>query len=520
LKKQWAKEIKQITGLDALIVEGTPDKRLQEYDDEDYFFLIAAYETMVRDNKSIHDLSFDFLIIDEAQRIAGYATKVFAVLNAVQRKHTLVLTGIAPESDLIALYSLILLADPYLLSPLWEFSYMHCYFASETNNSITGFYGIDELRNKIENIVIRRKKQDVIRQLPNIGIIDIPVKLHPYQQNIYLKLVKEATEINRKAVLSRFDAQRLIQLFEKMRQVTASSFLIDDTTNYSPKLEELRHILLTKLDIKANNQKIVIFTGWKKMANIIARMLRINKIAFAEATDDEAEKNKEAVKKFESEKLPNILLAVNETGKFLKHEKAGFIINFDIPWLSQQRDFRIGRIDKLGTKEGNISIINLIARGTFEEILAQNSQADNDAIYQLLNPSNEEQPDKSKAALINNTIGELNSKLSELLLQTDHDDESIKNPGRQMELDFAGELPELSDHETRHEAAGNPVKFDKLPPQDDPDTMKEVMSNGMKFLSTLIKLTSGDEPKIHAENFDFDKETGEIIMKFKIPKSK
>jgi superfamily II DNA or RNA helicase len=520
MKEQWVKEIKQNTGLDALIVEGAPDKRLQKYEDEDFYFRIAGYETIVRDNKFIHELPFDFLILDEAQRIAGYTSKVFAVLNAIQRKHTLVLTGIAPENDLIALYSLVLLADPYLLSPLWEFSYMHCYFASESNNSITGFYGIDELRKQIENVVIRRKKQDVIRQLPNIGIIDIPVKLHPYQQNMYLKLVKEATEINRKAILSRFDSQRLIQLFEKMRQVTASSFLIDDSTNYSPKLEELRHILLTKLDVKETNQKIVIFTGWKKMANIIARMLRINKIAFADATADEAAKSKEAVKKFESEKLPNILLAVNETGKFLKHEKAGFIINFDIPWLSQHRDFRIGRIDKLGTKEGNISIINLIAGGTFEEILAQNSQAENDAIYQLLDPSTEEKPDKNKVDLINKTIGELSSKLSELLLQTDHDDESIKNTGRQMQLDFTGELPELTDHEAGHEETGDSIKVDKLPQQAHPATMKEVMNNGMNFLSTLIKLTTGDEPKIHAENFVFDEDSGEIIMKFKIPKSK
>ena len=76
--------------------------------------------------------------------------------------------------------------------------------------------------------------------------------------------------------------QRMQLLLANMRMVCDSTYLIDDETNESPKLEELKYILLEKLNVRHENKKIIIFSEWIKMHKLIGQMLRENNIGFTE----------------------------------------------------------------------------------------------------------------------------------------------------------------------------------------------------------------------------------------------
>ncbi len=167
LKEQWKKEIEKFSDEKALIVQGFPRERAEQYADDRHYFFIVNYEMVMRDQILINKVGFDFLILDEAQRAKNYETKTADSLKRLEVKHKLVITGTPIENRLIDIFSIIGILDPFFLGPLWEFSYQHCLFDPVKYNKINGYYNLKSLNEKLEKILIRREKRKVIDQLPN-----------------------------------------------------------------------------------------------------------------------------------------------------------------------------------------------------------------------------------------------------------------------------------------------------------------------------------------------------------------
>jgi len=143
IKHQWKNEIEKFSDETALVVQGFPDQRAEQYKDTERYFFIINYETVLRDSLAINNAGFDFIILDEAQRIKNYETKTAHSIQRLKKKHGLVLTGTPIENKLIDLYSIMLFLDKQFLTPLWEFSYQHCLFDQQSKNKITGYYNLN-----------------------------------------------------------------------------------------------------------------------------------------------------------------------------------------------------------------------------------------------------------------------------------------------------------------------------------------------------------------------------------------
>ncbi|MDZ7743487.1 MAG: DEAD/DEAH box helicase [Bacteroidota bacterium] len=282
LKEQWKKEIEKFSDEKALVVQGFPDERVEQYKDEAHYFFIVNYEMVMRDQLLINKGGFDFLILDEAQRAKNYETKTANSLKRLEVKHKLVITGTPIENRLIDIFSIMGILDPHFLGPLWEFSYQHCLFDPLRYNKINGYYNLKSLNKKLEKVLIRREKRKVIEQLPNLQQVNIPVHLSPMQADYHASYARGIAQILQKRYLTPFDMQRMQLLLANMRMVCDSTYLIDEETNESPKLEELHYVLLEKLDIKNTRRKIIIFSEWIKVHKLIGKMLRENNIGFVE----------------------------------------------------------------------------------------------------------------------------------------------------------------------------------------------------------------------------------------------
>ena len=93
LKYQWKSEIKRFTDQDAWVIEGNHLKRLEQYRN-DSFYKIISYNTVVNDIKDINTSAPDLLILDEAQRIKNYKTKISQAIKRLNSPFAFVLTGI------------------------------------------------------------------------------------------------------------------------------------------------------------------------------------------------------------------------------------------------------------------------------------------------------------------------------------------------------------------------------------------------------------------------------------------
>lgn len=504
LKSQWKNEIEKFTDEKAVVVEGTPSEREKLYEETEALFQIINYETVLRDRKVINKTDFDFIILDEAQRIKNYETITANAIKSLQKKHALVITGTPIENKLIDLFSIVDFVVPNMLAPLWEFSYQHCYFDHAHKNKITGYYNLQELKQRMQPILIRREKQDVLEQLNEVTQLDIPVEMHPVQQDYHASSASSIAKILGKKFKTPYDMQMLTKHLQSMRMACDSSYLVDKESMHSPKMVELEEILLEKLDMHNNSRKIIIFSEWKRMNHIIGKMLEKNDLGFTELNGTVPVKNrKKLIREFETNPNCRVFLSTEAGGAGLNLQVADTVINFELPWNPAKKNQRIGRIDRLGQKNKNLTVINLITRNSIEMKIASGLVVKQNLFDSVLSPDNREDvvdfSEKGRAQFLQ----QLEEAMSEF-----SSPENQENNGVDTELALEKDLSGLEAENTKREQKERIEKLEEL---------ETVMNRGMDFLSGMFKMSTGKEFSTSENKIEVNKETGEVVMRFKMP---
>lgn len=509
LKEQWRQEIKKFSNEDAEVIDGLPEQRNLLYERSSAYFLILNYETVLRDWQDINRLDPDFIILDEAQKIKNFSTITAQSVKLLKKKHALVITGTPIENRLIDLYSIVQFIDPHYLAPLWEFSYQHCYFDTTNKNKITGYYNLQELNNRLKSILIRREKRKVLKELPNITEITIPVLLHEQQQMYHANYAKGVAAILRKKYITPYDQQKLMLLMTNMRMVCDSTYLVDKETFISPKLKELKEVLLEKLDLANSDRKVIIFSEWVTMLNLIGKLLHECGIGFAQLSGKVAVKHRDKlVKKFESDPRCKIFLSTEAGGSGLNLQVADTVINIEPPWNPAKINQRIGRIDRLGQRSKNLTVVNFITRNSFETSVASGLALKQNLFESVLNEDNVLDSLDFSASGKAQFLHELEKVMDGFVNATPPEEEVESQPT----TETVNAFQEVVSEEL---AAEIPTEGNAIVQQ--VESMEKVMNQGIEFLAGLFKIATGKEMGIENQKIEVDKQTGEVVMRFKLP---
>ncbi len=147
LKQQWAREIGKFTDFETQIVEGPPPERGAQYRRQCQFFIIN-YELILRDFSVINEtLRPDLIILDEAQRIKNWRTKIAAAVKMIPSRYAFVLSGTPLENRLEDLYSLMQVVDPKILGPLWR--YLVDFHVTDERGKVLGYRNLSLLRQRL-----------------------------------------------------------------------------------------------------------------------------------------------------------------------------------------------------------------------------------------------------------------------------------------------------------------------------------------------------------------------------------
>jgi hypothetical protein len=521
LKEQWKQEIEKFSNETAVIVDGFPNQRAELYRNSDAYFMIVNYETVLRDWREMNRMETDFIILDEAQKIKNFSTITAQSIKMLEKKHALVITGTPIENRLIDLYSVVQFIDPQFLSPLWEFSYQHCYFDETKADKITGYYNLQQLNERLKPILIRREKRRVIKDLPQVTEITVPVAMRMEQEAYHSDYARGISVILRKKFISPFDLQKLMLLMSNMRMVCDSTFLVDKESHVSPKLHELKHILLEKLDLNNNQKKVIIFSEWVTMLQLIGKMLHECGIGFAQLSGQVAIKNRDKlVKKFETEPDCQVFLSTEAGGAGLNLQVADTVINFELPWNPAKKNQRIGRIDRLGQLSKHLTVINLITKNSIETKIASGLTLKQNLFDGVLN--NENGPDvvdfsASGKAQFLKELEEVMEGFTAVQPELYEDSqveaiaEDFKETMEAIVSDENNQQPADNESIKAVEAIISEEQREKL------QTMETVMNQGMDFLAGMFKMATGKDLGLEGKKMEIDKETGEIVMRFKMP---
>ncbi len=552
LKYQWQQEIEKFSSERALVIEGNKKERSLIYKNSDTFFLITNYEAVLRDVITIKNYPPDLVILDEAQRIKNYETKTSTAVKSIPRKHSLVITGTPIENRLIDLYSVMNFVNPELLAPLWEFSMQHCYFDKSKKNRITGYFNLQSLKEKLDTVVIRRQKKDVMTQLPELTEITIPIELTQEQSEMHAGFAQALTMYINKKHKTIYDMQRIFQLLTSMRMVCDSTYLIDKESNISPKLKELEEILLEKLDIIGQKRKIIIFSEWKTMLHLIENFLKSKNIGYVRLSGEVAVKNRgKLISEFADNPDCLVFLSTEAGGAGLNLQMADTVINFELPWNPAKKNQRIGRIHRIGQKSQNLTVFNLVSLNSIEEriasgivvkealfdaVLNQNDPTDEvdfsakgrstmiEQIEKMVTPFMVEEAEKQELEdVAGNEAAAVGQSLHQSLgavpmvedIRESDLQQVIKNEeGRESELDPAAGVGTITAEENSAIETDSRGQENSLPSS---EMMATTLNQGISFLSGLMEMATGQKLLADGQSVTVDKETGEVTMKFKLP---
>jgi SNF2 family DNA or RNA helicase len=505
LKSQWKQEIEKFSGEKALILSGFPKQRERQYLDEDSFFFIVNYETVLRDSRAINAADFDILILDEAQKIKNYETKTASAVKRLKAKHKLVITGTPIENRLIDIYSIINTLDPQYLGPLWEFSYQHCLFDPEKLHKINGYYDLDKLKDRLADILIRREKAEVLSQLPSVQQRDVPVELSRQQQEMHAGFMLGVAKIIRKKFLTPYDLQRLNLLLANARMVCDSTFLIDEKTHDSPKLLELEDILFEKLDLKNNSRKVIIFSEWIKMHKLIGQMLGKHKIGFTELNGTVPVKQRGAlIKNFENDPGCKVFLSTEAGGAGLNLQVADILINFELPWNPAKKNQRIGRIDRLGQKSAKLTIYNLISRNSIEQHIAAGLLLKQNLFDGVLSRD-------SELSYVDFSTKGRSQFIQQIEALIREQERPAEDP-----LVFTQTPPAHPGEDKKAAALSGSVAPETERQVQQAREMEQIFQSGMQFFAGLFKMSTGVELNVKDQKIEVDPQIGEVVMRFKV----
>jgi len=365
LKHQWKQEIEKFCSRSAAVVEGSLVRREGLYASES-FYKITNYDVVERDCDLIGRWRPDLIILDEAQRIKNWKTRRAQSVKKLQSQYALVLTGTPLENRLEELHSIVEFVDRFHLGPQFRFLAEHQHV--DERGKVIGYWHLARIGQSLESILIRRTKQEVLKELPErleknyfVPMTDQQMKHHEENRETVARIV---AKWQRYGFLSETDQRILMIALQNMRMSCNSTYLLDKKTDYGVKADEL--IAVLKDIFEQPDAKVVIFSQWLGTHEIIEdrfRKFKHNHVLFHGGVP--GIKRKDLIHQFKEDPRCRVFLSTDAGGVGLNLQNASAVINMDLPWNPAVLEQRIGRVHRLG-QHRPVRVVNFVAQGTIE----------------------------------------------------------------------------------------------------------------------------------------------------------
>ena len=370
LKYQWQSEIARFAGREgqnaARVIGGGRAQRQQDYALDD-FCKITNYEKLKPDLDLIAAWAPDLVIVDEAQRVKNWNTIAARALKRIDSPYAIVLTGTPLENKLEELISIVQFVDQHRLGPTWKL--LHEHQVKDEGGRVTGYTGLQKIGQTLAPIMIRRRKSEVLQQLPSrtdqnllVPMTEMQMRFHQENADIVAKIVQRW---RRTRFLSEKDQRRMTCALQNMRMSCNSTYLLDQKTDHGVKADELAALFD---DLFAEPKaKAVVFSQWTRTHDIVIRRLEARDLGYVSFHGGvPSEKRPTLVERFRDDPACRVFLSTDAGGTGLNLQHASTLVNMDLPWNPAILEQRIARIHRMGQARP-VQVINFVAKGTIEE---------------------------------------------------------------------------------------------------------------------------------------------------------
>ena len=245
---------------------------------------------------------------------------------------------------------------------------------------------VNRLKKLIGPFILRRIKKDVLTELPDKTITVLNNEMQGEQLDIYMSYLAQAKqEVSLEIKKNGFESSqiKILALLMRLRQICCHPSLFID--NYKGESSKLNQCMQITKDAVEGGQKILLFSGYTSMFNILEKELKKEGIEYFKLTGQTKVSDRiKLVEEFnENDKIKVFLISLKAGGTGLNLTGADMVIHYDPWWNISAENQATDRTYRIGQKK-NVQVYKLITKNSIEERIYELQQKKEKLIDSML----------------------------------------------------------------------------------------------------------------------------------------
>ena len=337
---------------------GTVEERkkiIKKIKNDKFGVFFISYDSLRNEYENLTDFTFDLVILDEAQFIKNMHAKKTNAVKQMNALHTIALTGTPIENNIYDLWSIFDFLMPHYLLDYEDFK--DSYESDEEYVKI--------VKNKVAPFILRRRKEDVLKDLPEKYEVIMTTEMSVEQRKLY-----DAFRLKAKEELKSKDGgshvMEVLSIITRLRQICVDpSTFVENFTGESGKITMLKEIIENKLK---DNHRFLIFSQFVSALNIVKEEIEKMGIKYFMITGDtNAKERLNICNEFNAnEDYKIVLISLKAGGTGLNLVGADVVIHLDPWWNYSAQNQASDRAHRIGQTR-TVEVIKLIAENSIEE---------------------------------------------------------------------------------------------------------------------------------------------------------
>ena len=337
---------------------GTVEERkkiIKKIKDDKFGVFFISYDSLRNEYENLLDFTFDVVILDEAQFIKNIHAKKTSAVKKINALHTIALTGTPIENNIYDLWSIFDFLMPHYLLDYDDFK--------DTFENDDEYYQI--VRDKVAPFILRRRKEDVLKDLPEKYEVIVTTEMSPEQRKLY-----DAFRLKAKEELKSKDGgshmMEVLSIITRLRQICVDpATFVENFEGESGKITTLKEIIENKLK---DNHRFLIFSQFVSALNIVKEEIEKMGIKYFMITGDTSAKERLNIcNEFnENEDYKIVLISLKAGGTGLNLVGADVVVHLDPWWNYSAQNQASDRAHRIGQTR-TVEVIKLIAENSIEE---------------------------------------------------------------------------------------------------------------------------------------------------------
>lgn len=334
---------------------------------EDYDLLLTSYGIWRNEARHLSHLRFEVAFFDELQIAKNHISRIYAALVYLNARMKVGLTGTPIENNLRELKALFDIVLPGYMPDTDEYREFFIRSIERENDKNRK----NLLARYIKPFVLRRKKQDVLSDLPQKSEEVCVAELVGEQKLLYRHVVSmQATPLLQqlKSEHSSIPYMHIFALLSSLKQIcNHPAAYLNDMAHYeryeSGKWETFVELLE---EAQESQQKVVVFSQYLAMLDIIQLFCEKKKIEYA-SIRGETKNRKEEIERFQCDPACQIFIgSLHAAGLGIDLTAASVVIHYDRWWNAARENQATDRVHRIGQARG-VQVFKLMTRETVEE---------------------------------------------------------------------------------------------------------------------------------------------------------